>query len=78
MFKNNSSGLYMSLFIENMIKLYEESGKAQTTFLEKFNAHNILVHVKAIPQNKKSIIKINLERSALRFNLFYLAVFKHQ
>ena len=27
MFKNNSSGFYMSLFIENMIKLYEESGK---------------------------------------------------
>ena len=27
MFKNNSSGFYTSLFIENMIKLYEESGK---------------------------------------------------
>ena len=27
MFKNNSSGLYTSLFIENIIKLYEESGK---------------------------------------------------
>ena len=34
----------MPLFIENMIKLYEESGKviiAQTTFLEKFTAHVI-------------------------------------
>ena len=27
MFKNNLSGFYTSLFIENMIKLYEESGK---------------------------------------------------
>ena len=27
MFKDNSSGFYTSLFIENMIKLYEESGK---------------------------------------------------
>ena len=27
MFKNSSSGIYMSLFIENMINLYEESGK---------------------------------------------------
>ena len=27
MFKNNSSGFYTSLFIENIIKLYEESGK---------------------------------------------------
>ena len=26
-FKNNSSGFYTSLFIENIIKLYEESGK---------------------------------------------------
>ena len=27
MFKNNSSGFDTSLFIENIIKLYEESGK---------------------------------------------------
>ena len=27
MFKNNSSGFYTTLFIENIIKLYEESGK---------------------------------------------------
>ena len=27
MFKNNSSGFYTSLFIENIIKPYEESGK---------------------------------------------------
>ena len=27
MFINNSSGFYTSLFIENIIKLYEESGK---------------------------------------------------
>ena len=27
MLKNNSSGFYMSLFIENMIKLYEEWDK---------------------------------------------------
>ena len=40
MFKNNSSGFHTSLFIENIIKLYEESGKiTQTTFLEKISAH---------------------------------------
>ena len=27
MFKSNSYGFYTSLFMENMIKLYEESGK---------------------------------------------------
>ena len=27
MFKKNSSGFYTSLFIENMIEIYEESGK---------------------------------------------------
>ena len=32
MFKNNSSGFYTSLFIENMIKFYEESGKVSYLF----------------------------------------------
>ena len=51
----------MSLIIENMIKLYEESGKdniAQKTFLEKLQ-HTLYIwfNVETIPQNKKSVIK---------------------
>ena len=51
---------------------------AQTTFLENFSAHTLWVHVETIPQNKKSIIKINLGLSVLRFNVYYLAVFTYQ
>ena len=51
---------------------------AQTTFLEKISAHTLWVHVETIPQNKKSIIKINLGLSVLRFNVYYLAVFTYQ
>ena len=86
MFKNNSSGFYMSLFIEktpkktwaNFMKNQVKSIIAQTTYLEKITAHAIRVHVETIPQNKKSFIKINLGRSALGFNVFHLAVLTHQ
>ena len=43
MFKNNSSGFYTSLFIENKIKLYEESGKVNyrtnNVFRKIFRTH---------------------------------------
>ena len=37
----------------------------QVTFLETFSARSISVHVETIPQNKKSILKINLGRIIL-------------
>ena len=42
------------------------------TVLQKFTAHTIWVHAEIIPENKKSIVKINLGWSALHFNMFYL------
>ena len=39
MFKNNSSGFYMSLFIENIIRLYGESGKVNYQLYKIFRTH---------------------------------------
>ena len=50
MFKNNSSGFYTSLFIENMIKLYEGKVNYRTNdfILETFSTHALWVHVETI------------------------------
>ena len=72
MFKNNSSGFYMSLFIENMIKLYEESGKGQLSHKQRF----YLTHYLSQCRNHSPEQKINhknksgTECTALQLVLF--------
>ena len=55
MFKNNSSRFYMSLFIENMIKLYEESGNVNyhvNDFLRKIYPTLLESMEKPFPRTK--------------------------
>ena len=72
MFKNNSSGFYTSLFIENMIKLHEESGKVTNDFFRK----NFRTHFVSPCRNHSPEQKINhknnsgMECTALQRVLF--------
>ena len=71
----------MLLFIENMIKLYEESGKVnyrKRLFFIKIYRTRYLSQCRNHSPEQKINHKINLGRSALRFNVFNLAIFMHQ
>ena len=79
MFKNNSSGFYTSLFIENIIKLYEESGKVNYRtndfFRKTFRTHFVSPFRNHSPEQKINLKnKSGTECTVVRFNVYYLAV----
>ena len=77
------STCFLHMFIHrkhNMIKLYEESGKVKYSTNDFFGK---TYHTRCLSQCRNHFpeqninLKINLGRSALRINGFYLAIFTH-